>query len=65
MEKTLRIRVNTSIAGTDYTYSAGQEVDSPEHIANDLIRAGHAELIAAPQVRSAEKATPKTHTEKR
>jgi hypothetical protein len=65
MEKTLRIRVNTSIAGTDYTYSAGQEVDAPEYIANDLIRAGHAEIIAAPQVRTAEKATQKAPIEKR
>lgn len=41
-EKTIHIRLLTSVAGTEYTYSAGQEVDAPEHIAVDLIQAGHA-----------------------
>jgi len=37
----------TSVAGTEYAYAAGQEVEAADHIADDLIRGGHARLIAA------------------
>lgn len=46
-EKTIRIRLLTSVAGTEYTYAAGQEVDALEYIATDLIRAQHAVPVSA------------------
>lgn len=42
MEKTIKIRMTTSVAGTDYAYRANQVVDAPEHIAKDLLKGGHA-----------------------
>ena len=40
--KTVKITLLTSVASSAYTYAAGQEVDAPEEIAEDLIRGGHA-----------------------
>lgn len=42
MAKMIGIRLLTSVVGGDCTYGAGQEVDVPEHVAVDLIQAGHA-----------------------
>ena len=42
MEKTIKIRMTTSVAGTDYAYRADQVVDAPEDRAKDLLKAGHA-----------------------
>lgn len=45
--KKIAIRLVTSVVGGDYTYAAGQEVDAPDHIAADLIQAGHAVPVNA------------------
>lgn len=46
-QKTIRIKLIYSVASTEYDYIAGQEVDAPEYIANDLIQAGHATICAS------------------
>ncbi len=47
---TVRIRMLTSVAGNDYSYAAGQEVEAPKEIALDLIAAGHAVLLETTNV---------------
>lgn len=59
MGKTIKIKMLTSVAGTEYAYRAGQEVDAPEEIAKDLLKGGH----AIPAV--AEHETPESKTAKR
>lgn len=55
-----RIVMLTSVAGTEYAYAAGQEVDVQDHIADDLIRGGHARPIAVSKpAATAEKAVSK------
>lgn len=56
MAKTQSIRLLTSVASTEYTYSAGQVVVAPEEIANDLIRGGHAVPADTERKASAENA---------
>lgn len=64
----MKIRMLTSVAGTDYAYAGNAVVDAPESRARDLIRGGHAvpveDEIAAPVERT-EKAIPKQKREKR
>lgn len=65
-EKTILIRLRTSVAGSDYTYAAGQEVHAPEYIASDLIRAGHADPVGQqPQQRAEKPVSPASTAEKR
>jgi len=44
MEKTVKIRLFSSVAGTNYAFGKG-EIDVPEHIARELVKAGHAEYV--------------------
>lgn len=60
-----KIRLLTSVAGTAYTYAAGEVVDAPTDIADDLVRAGHAVLEAQPPATQAERATSKAKPETR
>lgn len=53
---TKKIRLLTSVAGSSYTYAAGEVVDAPTDIADDLVQAGHAVLEAQPPAARAEKA---------
>lgn len=53
---TKKIRLLTSVAGTEYTYAAGQIVDAPLEIAEDLLQAGHAVLESQAPSNRAEKA---------
>jgi len=56
----MKIKLNTSVVGGDYTYAAGEEVDAPEERAKDLVKAGHAEIVEQSSgAKSAEKATSK------
>lgn len=55
----VKIRLLTSVAGGDYTYAAGDEVDAPEERAKDLVRAGHAEMVG--QAEKRERATKPQH----
>jgi len=54
----VKIRLITSVAGTEYTFAAGQEVDAPESIARDLIQGGHAVPVATTTAQRAEKQPP-------
>lgn len=56
MAATKVIRLVTSVAGSAYTYAAGQVVDAPVEIADDLIQAGHAIPMAQKFSDAAEKA---------
>ncbi len=64
----MKIRMLTSVAGTDYAYAGNAVVDAPEARARDLIRGGHAvpleEEMSAPAEHT-EKAIPKHKREKR
>lgn len=53
---TKKIRLLTSVAGTSYIYAAGQIVDAPLEIADDLLQAGHAVLEGQTPSDRAEKA---------
>lgn len=39
------IKVKTSVAGLNFSYQAEQIVEAEEQLAQDLIAAGHAELV--------------------
>lgn len=43
--QTIRIKLNESVVGDDYTYAAGEEVHAPEDRAKDLIKSGHANPV--------------------
>lgn len=47
------IRLLTSVTG-GVEYAAGWEGEVPDHIADDLIQAGHAEPINPPQTKTAQ-----------
>jgi len=53
MSATKKIRLLTSVAGTAYSYGAGQIVDAPAEIADDLIRGGHAVLEGLAKIENA------------
>lgn len=55
----MTIKMLTSVAGTNFSYASGEILDAPEEIGRELVRAGHAELVAKPPVSAAEKATSK------
>lgn len=65
-ENTIHIRILISVVGNNFAYAARTEVHAPEHIARDLIAAGHATLIAVTPAQRAEKPhSPADHAEKR
>lgn len=41
----MKIKMTVSVAGIDFSYAAGEEVDAPQHIAEDMLRAGYAHLL--------------------
>lgn len=57
--QTIRIKLNESVVGDDYTYSKGEEVDAPEDRAKSLIKAGHANPVEANAHTKSEKAISK------
>lgn len=63
MGNTKKIRMLTSVAGTDYAYRADQVVDAPADIADDLLRGGHAVPADGSPAHRAE--TPESKTAKR
>ncbi len=69
MANTIKIRLLTSVSGSDYSYAAGDVVDAPEHIGRDLVKANFATLVsgtAAPEFKSnIETATDKRQVTKR
>lgn len=62
---TIKIRLLTSVAGGDFHYPAGSEVDAPEDVARDLLRAGHAALLARLPAEQKETAVSKARKETR
>lgn len=64
----MKIKLLTSVAGTDYAYASDSVVDAPEEIARDLIRGGHAipaETSMKIPIEDVETAVPKQKREKR
>lgn len=41
----MKVRIKQNIVGLDFSYSVGDEPDIKKGLAEDLIRAGHAEEI--------------------
>ncbi len=65
-EKTIHIRLLTSVVGDGFSYPQGTEQHAPEHIATDLIRTGHAAPVATlPDQRAEKQATQAAQAEKR
>lgn len=62
---TIKIRLLTSVASSDYVYAAGEEVDAPPERAKDLLQAGYAEPIGETPAKTREKAIPPDKREKR
>lgn len=67
MANTLKIRILESVAGTDFNYGKGFEGEVPEHIARDLLKAGHAETLggSSPHQRAEKAQSPAAKSEKR
>jgi len=38
----MKIKLLVSVAGLDFSYAAGEIVDAPQHIAEDMLRAHYA-----------------------
>jgi hypothetical protein len=38
----MKIKLLVSVAGLDFSYAAGEIVDAPQHIAEDMLRAQYA-----------------------
>ncbi len=57
----MKIKMIRSAAGLSFSYSAGQEVDVPEDLAQSLVKHGHAVAVKQPK----EKATAKRVVETR
>lgn len=45
MADKIKVRFTSSIAGSDFTFGAGQEVDGPAAFLLAFVRAGHAVLL--------------------
>lgn len=65
----MKIRLLTSVSGSNYTYAAGDIVDVDESIGRDLVRANFATVVSGTPVpvfhTSAETATDKINPVKR
>lgn len=65
MAETIKIRLRTSVASSNYVYAAGEEVDAPAEIAMDLIKAEYADPIEGTPADTREKAIQTEKREKR
>jgi len=61
----MEVRFLTTAVGNGFAFRAGEAHDLPDAVAMEYVGAGLAEVIAKPAAQRAERAVPKSKTEKR
>ena len=61
----MEIRFIQTLVGNGFAFRAGEAHDLPAEVAMEYVGAGLAEVIAKPAAQRAERAIPKSKTEKR
>lgn len=51
----MKVKILKNIVGIDFSYTVGEEVNLKKELAEDLIRAGHAEAIKSAAKRKSKK----------
>jgi hypothetical protein len=45
----MKIKILNSCSGLDFSFTKGETIEAPEELAEELVKAGHAEAVEAPK----------------